>query len=69
MALIFTIRGPIKTPMTVDMDVDGEPMRQRTALGRPGKPEEVAQLIAFLLSDESSYISASVHAIDGGMMA
>ena len=38
----------------------------KTALKRPGKPEEVAQLIAFLLSDESSYITGSVNSIDGG---
>lgn len=37
-----------------------------TALGRSGTPEEVAQLIAFLLSDESSYITGSVNLIDGG---
>ena len=38
----------------------------RTALGRQGQPEEVAQLIAFLLSDESCYITGSVVPVDGG---
>lgn len=37
-------------------------------LGRPGQPEEVAKLIAFLLSDESSYITGAVHIIDGGLI-
>ncbi len=37
-------------------------------LGRAGQPEEVAKLIAFLLSDESSYITGAVHTIDGGLL-
>lgn len=35
-------------------------------LGRAGQPEEVAKLIAFLLSDDSSYIT--VHIIDGRLL-
>lgn len=37
-----------------------------TPLKRSGLPEEVAQLVAFLLSDESKYITGSVQSIDGG---
>lgn len=36
------------------------------ALQRAGKPEEVAKLIAFLLSDESSYMTGTSISIDGG---
>jgi NAD(P)-dependent dehydrogenase (short-subunit alcohol dehydrogenase family) len=36
------------------------------ALRRTGKPEEVAKLVAFLLSDESSYITGNTVNIDGG---
>lgn len=36
------------------------------ALRRKGQPEEVAKLIAFLLSDESSYITGNAVSIDGG---
>lgn len=38
-----------------------------TALGRMGTPEDVARAVAFLASDEASYITGQVLAVDGGI--
>ncbi|MCF0108088.1 MAG: SDR family oxidoreductase, partial [Bacilli bacterium] len=39
---------------------------EKILVNRYGKPEEVAHLIKFLISDEASYINNSVIRIDGG---
>jgi NAD(P)-dependent dehydrogenase (short-subunit alcohol dehydrogenase family) len=41
----------------------------RAPLGRAGQPEDAAQLIAFLASDDASYISGAVVPVDGGLAA
>jgi Tropinone reductase 1 len=41
---------------------------QRTPMGRIGEPEEVAGAVAFLCMPASSYITASVIAVDGGFL-
>ncbi|WP_042159543.1 SDR family NAD(P)-dependent oxidoreductase [Paenibacillus gorillae] len=64
--------GYIETPMTVDLMKD-ENMRQwflsQTPLPRLGKPEDIAQGVLFLASDESSYITGIELPIDGGYYA
>ena len=37
-------------------------------IGRIGTPEEVAQAIAWLASDEASYVTGQVLGVDGGMV-
>lgn len=68
--LIWRYSGPIDTPMTANVDFKDLKIVEKVPLqGRPGQPQEVAKLISFLLSDESSYTSGSVYGIDGGWSA
>ena len=59
--------GPVDTDMN---PADGDfaaVLSPMTALGRYGKPEEIANLAAFLAGEESSYITGAAIDIDGGM--
>lgn len=61
--------GPIATPMTEVMYTAEvrEQWYQRLSLARLGKAEEVASAVAFLASDDASYITGHVLLVDGGM--
>jgi NAD(P)-dependent dehydrogenase (short-subunit alcohol dehydrogenase family) len=62
--------GMIDTPMVAGMRADAEvgPLLDMLPIpiGRPGRPEEIAALVAFLLSDDAGYFCGSVLFCDGG---
>ena len=60
--------GFIDTDMTAVLpDKVKEVMLSQIPLGRPGKPEDVAEAVAFLASEKSSYITVQVIHVSGGM--
>ncbi|MBI2322047.1 MAG: SDR family oxidoreductase [Chloroflexi bacterium] len=68
--------GPIDTPMAPKFFPGvADPMAERakrvaqSPMGRSGQPEEVAAVVLFLASDESSYVNGIVVPIDGGIRA
>ena len=64
--------GPIVTPMTEGGRADAQRHQvtiERIPLGRYGEPEEVANGVLFLASDESSFMTGSELVIDGGWTA
>ena len=65
--------GPIRSRMMNSLDAArgvSEALRaDRIPAGRYGVPEEVASMVAYLASDEASYINGAYHLIDGGRHA
>ena len=62
--------GYIKTPMmAAATDDEGGGIASQIPLGRMAEPEEVSQLMVWLASDASSYVSGTEQVIDAGLTA
>jgi NAD(P)-dependent dehydrogenase (short-subunit alcohol dehydrogenase family) len=69
MLRVFVARPDQQLPPGTDRE---ELVRRRgglNALGRPAQPEEIANAALFLISDEASFVTGSVLAVDGGSTA
>jgi 3-oxoacyl-[acyl-carrier protein] reductase len=61
--------GLVETQMTAHyLEREGKVLLKQIPLGRFGAPEEIAPLVRFLGSEEASYMTAQVIAIDGGLL-
>ena len=68
----LTVNGVTPGYVATDMlatipDKVMERIRGQIPVGRLGKPEEIARVVAFLAADESSYITGQIWAVNGGL--
>jgi NAD(P)-dependent dehydrogenase (short-subunit alcohol dehydrogenase family) len=70
--------GPVSTPMIEEIERMGSPedpaatrawLAGRSPMGRYATPDEVAALVAWLLSDEAAFVNGAAYPIDGGRLA
>ena len=61
--------GLIETAMTEKMtDEQRDFLLKQTALGRPGKPEDISGVVTFLCSEAAGYITGQALVVDGGIL-
>lgn len=62
--------GAVDTPMLNEWysDEEREGIRRRSAVGRLGQPEEIAGCVAFLASDDASFVTGRALKVDGGFL-
>lgn len=64
--------GPTATPMILPSDTDPQSTLERWAqelpIGRAGAPEDTAKAVAYLASDDASFVTGSAFVVDGGRL-
>jgi NAD(P)-dependent dehydrogenase (short-subunit alcohol dehydrogenase family) len=59
--------GWVETELTADLeDWKRDEVNGRIPLGRWGRPEEIAAAVAWLVSDEATYVTGTILSVDGG---
>ncbi len=64
--------GPVDTPIIAGIDAwpgVRDAWNERVPMGRFARPEEIAGVVAFLASDDASYMTGAIIAVDGGLTA
>ncbi|MEU7555920.1 SDR family oxidoreductase [Streptomyces sp. NPDC044571] len=61
--------GPVDTDLNPADGPHADPQAAMTALGRFGRPEEIAAMVAFLASEQAAYITGAEFSVDGGHAA
>ena len=65
----YVAPGYVETDIVEDLNEDlKQRILSRVPVGRFGRPEEIADMVAFLASENAAYITSQVIAVDGGMM-